>query len=383
MTRNNRRRRARNTLLAILAAHFAATHPNLSVPRPTTGTVFAQDGGVSQAFTPDGWAQPGLTQPGWDTGAFSQPFGNPSQDTMPGMPRSGPGLPLPGDSDAGVVNTVQMPSAFLSKVSTSLEMKYRDFPGVQVSPDVRGGRLVILAPAGMQRQIQSEAMQIYVAESQPGASGTGVSQALAAASPGGIAGGVRTAGGSMQVRLATIGWQDFEDSLQRVVGKRMPVTTSQNGERSMYQLTGAPLDGTTIEVNRRENMVTVVAPEPAMPGWQKMIRSIDRGMANPGDVIEMIRIENAKPAPIQRALRLIDNLPDGQAATIVPTRNGGAPFRAAAFQQPPGAFQTDEDEAEVVSARRGPARPAPATRPAGARRRGVRHHRRHANPVRS
>jgi type II secretion system protein D len=333
--------------LAILAAHFAATHPNLSVPKATIGSAFAQDGGVSQAFTPGGWSQPGLAQPGWDTGAFSQPFGNQSLDKMPGMPQSAPGLPMPGDSDAGVVNTVQMPAAFLSKVSTSLEMKYRDYPGVQVSPDVRGGRLVILAPSGMQRQIQSEAMQIYVAESQPGASGTGVSQALAAASPTTLPGGVRTAGGSMQVRLAAIGWQDFEDSLQRVVGKRMPVTTSQNGERSMYQLTGAPLDGTTIEVNRRENMITVVAPEPAMPGWQKMIRSIDRGMANPGDVIEMIRIENAKPAPIQRALRLIDNLPDGQAATIVPTRNGGPPFRAAAFQQPPGAFQTDEDESEV------------------------------------
>lgn len=347
MTRTNRRRRARNALLAILAAHFAATHPNLSVSRPTNGSAFAQDGGVTQAFTPGGWTQPGLTQPGWDTGAFSQTVGNRPQDLMPGMPQSAPGLPLSGDSDAGIVNTVQMPSAFLSKVSTSLEMKYRDYPGVQVSPDVRGGRLVILAPASMQRQIQSEAMQIFVAESQPGASGTGVSQALAAASPATIAGGVRTAGGSMQVRLATIGWQDFEDSLQRVVGKRMPVTTSQNGERSMYQLTGAPLDGTTIEVNRRENMVTVVAPEPAMPGWQKMIRSIDRGMANPGDVIEMIRIENAKPAPIQRALRLIDNLPDGQTATVVPSRNGGAQFRAAAFQQPPGAFQTDEDESDA------------------------------------
>ena len=232
-----------------------------------------------------------------------------------------------------VLNTIQMPAAFVSKVSTSLELRYRDVPGVQISPDTRDGRLVILAPPTMQKQIQAEAMQIYVAESKPGASQAGVSPALATSLPGTVNNGVRTTGGQLQVQLSSIDWRTFEDSLHRVAGKRVPVTTSQNGQKAMFQLTGAPLDGTVIEVNRVENVVTVVAPEPAMPGWQKMIRSLDSNTTRPGDVVEMVRVENAKPAPIQRALRLIDGLPADATATVVPARSAAA-FRTTAMQEP-------------------------------------------------
>jgi general secretion pathway protein D len=307
MTRNNRRRHARSAVLAILAAHFAATHLG------TGNTVYGQ-----QAAPTANWSQ---TQ-----AAVGQAF-----------------EPIGETSTAAVLNTIQMPAAFVSKVSTTLEMKYRDQPGIHISPDVRGSRLVILAPGTMQKQIQADAMQVFVVESQPGASNAGISQAGAAATPAALATGVRTAGGALQVKLTSIDWRQFEDSLQVVAGKKVPVTTSQNGERSMFQLTGVPLDGTTIEVNRRENMVTVVAPEPSMPGWQKMIRSIDQTGGRASDVVEMIRVENAKPAPIQRAMRLLEQLPDGQSATIVPAGPRAGQFQATAFQNPaqPPAAQPD------------------------------------------
>lgn len=306
MTRNNRRRRARNALLALLAAHFAATTPASwpSLSHSGGGYAWGQDVG------PVPWRDPARVQP---------------------IARVSATAPVtPADS---VLSTIQMPAAFVSKVSTSLELRYRDVPGVQISPDARDGRLVILAPPGLQKQIQAEAMQIYAAESRPGASQTGVSPALATSVPGAMSNGVRTAGGQLQVQLSSIDWRTFEDSLHRVAGKRVPVTTSQNGTKALFQLTGAPLDGTVIEVNRTENVVTVVAPEPAMPGWQKMIRSLDSDAARPGDVVEMVRVEKAKPAPIQRALRLIDSLPADATTTVVPSQAVGA-FRTTAMQQP-------------------------------------------------
>ncbi len=157
-------------------------------------------------------------------------------------------IPAQQQNHAAVVNTIELPTAFVASVSTALEMRYRDVAGVQISPDVRGSRLVILAPEALQPQIQREAMQVYASESRGGGKSTDG------------AAGVRAAGGSLQVRLASISWREFEDSLQRVVGKRIPVTTSQNGERASFQLTGAPLEGTRIDVDRRENVVTVVAP---------------------------------------------------------------------------------------------------------------------------
>lgn len=306
MTRNNRRRHARSAVLAILAAHFAANHLG------SGSTAYAQQ----TAPAPNG----------------SQAFAATWRESP--QPLSGDQGGLAANSTAAVLNTIQMPAAFVSKVSTTLEMKYRDQPGVHISPDVRGSRLVIMAPGNLQKQIQADAMQVFVAESQPGASSAGIAQAGAAANPAAMSSGVRTAGGAMQIKLTTIDWRQFEDSLQVVAGKKVPVTTSQNGERSLFQLTGVPLDGTTIEVNRRENMVTVVAPEPSMPGWQRMIRSIDQTGGRPGDVVEMIRVENAKPAPIQRAMRLLDQLPDGQSATIAPAGPRGGQFQATAFQNP-------------------------------------------------
>lgn len=324
MTRNNRRRHARSAVLAILAAHFAATHLG------TSTAVYGQDtapvSASSSSQMPTGQAfQSNTNATNWaqgQTSGYSANF----------VPAAAPVVSA--GSSAAVLNTIQMPAAFVSKVSTTLEMKYRDQPGIHISPDVRGSRLVILAPGNLQQQIQADAMQVFVAESQPGASNAGISQAGAVANPAAMSTGVRTAGGAMQVKLTSIDWRQFEDSLQVVAGKKVPVTTSQNGERSMFQLTGVPLDGTTIEVNRRENMVTVVAPEPSMPGWQKMIRSIDQTGGRPGDVVEMIRVENAKPAPIQRAMRLLDQLPDGQSATIVPAGPRAGQFQPTAFQNP-------------------------------------------------
>ncbi len=306
MTRNNRRRRARNALLALLAAHFAATTP-------------ASWSGLSHSGGSYAWGQ--------DVGPV------PWRDPARGQTIARVSATQPAPQVDSVLNTIQMPAAFVSKVSTSLELRYRDMPGVQISPDARDGRLVILAPPAMQKQIQAEAMQIYVAESKPGASQAGVSPALATSLPGTVNNGVRTTGGQLQVQLSSIDWRTFEDSLHRVAGKRVPVTTSQNGQKAMFQLTGAPLDGTVIEVNRVENVVTVVAPEPAMPGWQKMIRSLDSSATRPGDVVELVRVENAKPAPIQRALRLIDGLPADATATVVPSRSAAA-FRTTAMQEP-------------------------------------------------
>ncbi len=250
-----------------------------------------------------------------------------------------------------------MPGAFVSKVGESLEIKYRGQPHVHISPDVHGGRLIIMAPANLHSVVQTDAMQFYVRESQPGASGVGVSPAAAETMPGNQQAAVRTAGGAMQMRLGSIDWRQFEDSLQKMVGKTLPVTTAQNGQRAVFQLTGAPLDGTTIEVNRRENLVTVVAPEPAMPGWQTMIRSLDQSSGRPGDVVEMVRVANAKQAPVQRAIRLMGQLSGSDAATLVPVP-GGAPYQATAFQ-PPGIpavgglidpdQPVDEDEDEDAS----------------------------------
>ncbi len=221
---------------------------------------------------------------------------------------------------APMLTMVDIPAAYVLAVSTKLEVKYRDVAGVHLSPDVRSGKLIVMAPPDLQSKIQAEATEILFSEMQPAVQQTS---------------GHRGADGSYQVKLAAITWREFEDSLAQMVGRKLPVTTSRNGEQATFQLVGAPLDGTTVEIDRRENAVTVIAPEPAMPGWRSMIQSLDQMPSRPGDVTEMLKITNAKPAPIQRAIRMLDALGPGQDAMVVPSRNA-VPFQNTAFQLPAG-----------------------------------------------
>ncbi|MGV3485429.1 MAG: hypothetical protein ACO1RT_13505, partial [Planctomycetaceae bacterium] len=239
-----------------------------------------------------------------------------AQDLTVG-PQLSPPVQNPGSP---IVALVDIPSAYVLGVSTKLEVKYRDTVGVHLSPDVRSGKLIVMAPAALQGKIQAEATQILFSEMQPA-----VQQVS----------GQRGEDGSYRVKLAAITWREFEDSLVQLAGRKLPVTTSRNGEQATFQLTGAPLDGTTVEIDRRENSVTVIAPEPAMPGWRSMIQSLDQMPTRSGDVTEMVKVTNAKPAPIQRAIRMLDALGPDQDATIVPAHPGG-PFQNAVFQQAPG-----------------------------------------------
>ncbi len=226
------------------------------------------------------------------------------------------------NASAPMLAMVDIPAAYVLSVSTKLEVKYRDTAGVHLSPDARSGKLIVMAPPDLQGKIQAEATQILFSEMQPA-----VQQASVAQSVG------RGADGSYKVRLAAITWREFEDSLTKMAGRKLPVTTSRNGEQAVFQLTGAPLDGTTVEIDRRENLVTVIAPEPAMPGWRSMIDSLDKMPSRLGDVTEMLKVINAKPAPIQRAIRMLDALGPDQDAMVLPARNG-VPFKKAVFQQP-------------------------------------------------
>ncbi len=222
-------------------------------------------------------------------------------------------------TDAPQLKTLAVPAAQARSLATKLSLQYRDVPGVQISPDVPNERLVVMAPEKTQQKIAADLKGLLA---QP------VHQVSARSN------------GPQSFNLTNITWREFEDDLQRVAGQPMPVTTSRNGERAAFQMTAKTMQGTTVEVDRRNNTVTVIAPQPAQPGWQKMIAALDQGPGRPGTVTEMIRLQNAEPAPIQRALRLLQaleaNSSEGFAA--VPVGDGGE-FRNAIFQQ--GAGQLD------------------------------------------
>ncbi|OUW82852.1 MAG: general secretion pathway protein GspD, partial [Saprospirales bacterium TMED214] len=217
------------------------------------------------------------------------------------------------DNMSPSLQTLKVPAAQARGIATTLSLQYRDVPGVQIAPDVPNEQLVVMAPQATQAAIATKVKDLLTSQIR-----------MASA---------RTTG-PMRVALANITWREFEDSLQAITGGKTPVTTTRNGERAAFQLTAAPLQGTTVEVDRRSNSVTVVAPEPSIAGWQQMISSLDRKARTQGEVMELLRLENAEPEPIQQALKLLRRLEgNGQDFKGVQQLPEDSPFRNAVFQQ--------------------------------------------------
>ena len=212
---------------------------------------------------------------------------------------------------------LQVPGDQVRSLATKLSLRYRDLPDVRISPDTRNQQLIVLAPESAQSKIAAD-VQVLLKTANSGSAETSSA----------------TPDGPLRARLNNITWREFEDDLRRVTGDAVPVTTSRNGERASFHLTAAPLQNTTVEVDRRNNLITVVAPKTSLLAWQRLIAAVDHGPRTPNETTRWMRIENAEPAPIQQALRLLRNL--RPVANTHPAQPS-SPFRTAVFQQPPAA----------------------------------------------
>ncbi len=214
------------------------------------------------------------------------------------------------------LSKLPVPATRAKEIATQLSLRYRDVPGVTISPDPQNDQLVVMAPDEARSQIADDVRELV---------DTSVRPAMAAEE------------GPVQMRLTRVTWREFEDSLQQIAGKDLPVTTSRNGERASFQLGQGMLKGTVVEVDRRADVVTVVAPAGKQASWERLIEAIDRQPDGKRDVTELIRVEKAEPAPIQRAIRLLRDLDQEQADGVQASARHAKPvFRNAAFQPPNG-----------------------------------------------
>ncbi len=233
----------------------------------------------------------------------------------------------PATAETPRLQRLTVPPAEARSLATKLNLMYRDVPGVQISPDARDGQLVIMAPQSTHVKIAADVRDL-------------LASSVATVS----------AEGPYRQLLKHITWREFEDDLMKLTGGTAPVTTSRNGERAAFQLTSAPMEGTTVEVDRRENAITIVAPGSTLVAWQRIIDTVDQVPRRSSNVTELIRLENSEPAPIQRALRLLGELKGSAPATAQAMPAVGAvPFRRAVFQQDGNAQGgADQDTAQPI-----------------------------------
>jgi type II secretory pathway component GspD/PulD (secretin) len=200
-----------------------------------------------------------------------------------------------------------VPANRVSSIATRLNLQYQSFPGVHISADVQNEQLLVMAPPETLEQIE-----------------VGVQAMLAA-----DANSAATHRSALRLSLSNISSQEFETRLQQLAGDPLPVTTSAGGSRAAFQLTSPQLRGTTIELDRRTRSVTVTASSDTLPAWETLIRLVDDSQQGADRVIELVRFENAEPAPIQKAIRLLR----GITPVAAPIADGQPRIRNAVFQQ--------------------------------------------------
>ncbi|MDV6032616.1 MAG: general secretion pathway protein GspD [Phycisphaera sp. RhM] len=191
--------------------------------------------------------------------------------------------------DSPQLRKLAVPAAHADAIATTLSLRYQDLPGVTISPDPANSQLVIMAPAKTQAVIASQVKTLVAGAVRQASSVT--------ASP-------------VSVRLQNISWREFERDLKQAAGQDVPMTTRNNGNQVTFQMNVPPMQGTLVEVDRRQNQVTVRAPDPVIPGWEKMIRALDRVPNRYDDVTQVHRLQQADMAPVQRTMRLLRALRD-------------------------------------------------------------------------
>lgn len=208
--------------------------------------------------------------------------------------------------DSPSIRTLAVPASQAKSIATALSMEYREIPEIQVAADAKGAQLVVMAPAERQAMIAAKVQQLLAS------SETGTTSQLQ----------------PLSRSLQHISWRDFEKGLRVLAGDQTTVTTSAQGQRAVYQFKGELLGGTTVQINRALNTITVMSPSSSIGGWERLLGTFDHPETNSAERMELVRLVHAEPAPIQRAIRLMGGLSE-------PTVDPAPPeiFRQAAFQE--------------------------------------------------
>ena len=158
-------------------------------------------------------------------------------------------------------------------------MEFREFPQIQVAADAKGSQLVVMAPADSQAEIAAKVQEMLASNDEGGA----------------------TQLKPLNRSLLHITSSELEQSLIRLSGDQNTITTSVRGQRAVYQFKNSPLRGTTVQVNRALNTITVMSPSMAISGWERLLSTIDQPKSDSGQTMELVRLVHAEPEPIQSA----------------------------------------------------------------------------------
>ncbi|MCL4207670.1 MAG: hypothetical protein KJ000_34740 [Pirellulaceae bacterium] len=218
--------------------------------------------------------------------------------------------------------------------------------GFRAATDARTGQIIVVAPEAIHAQVAT------MLPAPRGASPLATGQTLA--SP--VSPMTTTPGVTRQVHsLRHVTWQELEEELARLWGRRLLRSTSRDGEVATIHAQGADGPYPIIKIDRRSDSVSFLGTADVAQGWSQIVRMLDQPQANDSQQTRLVAVEKADPQQIRQTVAMIQDA-SREAA------EAGNDAIAMVFQQP-GEPAAPAAQPTLPAAE--PAQPAPGAAPGG------------------
>jgi general secretion pathway protein D len=183
-----------------------------------------------------------------------------------------------------------VPSELIGPVGAQIQVRYHTVPDVRVTTEPGTGKLMVMAPEQVHREIATQITTLMQQHRIP-AGDRGVNNLASTTQQSYV--------------LQNLDWRALEDSLQRLAGERMSITTERSGELANLQLTNASGRPDIIQVDRRQNKVTLLGASASTAGWTQVIHTLDRVQVDPRSATRVVPLAPAEPRRVKRAFHLV------------------------------------------------------------------------------
>ena len=207
------------------------------------------------------------------------------------------------------IKTYRVQRQRVQETAQRLRQEFQGVADFRVVADPRSGKLIVHAPVARQsdvdRIVAGEAND-RIAAARPTQPGQGNAAARptnrrAAAAP--TATPPRQA--SRLLQLKNLDWRNFLGSVQTLVGRKLDVQSSANGQQLAVQLPvkNAPSIGATVDRTRKT--ITLRGAEPSVRQWEDAVRELDREPWREADQARLVPIARSTPDSIARLIAIL------------------------------------------------------------------------------
>ena len=279
-------------------------------------------------------------------------------ESLPAQEPARPGLrdfreqAPPADEPEAIPDEVQgyrVPAKELQQVTRELQRMYKGRSGIRINALPRLETIVVTAPLAVQAEVAA-----YLAPAAPEEEAKPPSKPVEQRV---LPPAAARARGTHPLR--NVSARDFELALARIWARRASFTTSHDRRTTHVKVPFGKEGLVALAIDHERDLVTLDMPRTAQDSWRQVVSAIDSPRRAGGVQAELVALDKAEPANVQKALQLIRSVTQPLLAGDGPKKHIGQ-FVSMIFQQePPAAAQPP------AAALPAEGQPPPAEQPGG------------------